>query len=327
MKYRLLKILVIVLIVQSQVFAGVFKKYAGEFAYLGAGSRGTALGRAFTALSDDATSTYWNPAGLMEAKGLQALFMHSKQFISSIQNNYLTLSTPYNENSAIGFSIYYLTITDIPDSRNAYDKVENRVNYSDVTFFNTGDYIFTASYAKKYSDNINWGLNIKLIYRDYEIENAAGLGFDFGIKYIEDNLKLGLIARDVTGTLMTWSTNTTELIAPSLKMGATYTIPVDYLNLVINPALDINILDENREYASQLSLGSLSSDLLAGLEITYDNIISLRVGMDDIQRFTTGVGISIPRVNIDYSFTAYESELGNIHRISLHTFFGDIFNE
>ena len=62
--------------------ASSFKKYAGEFMYLGAGSRGTALGGAFTALVNDASAIYWNPAGLMEAKGLQIQFMHKlREFI------------------------------------------------------------------------------------------------------------------------------------------------------------------------------------------------------------------------------------------------------
>lgn len=323
---RKLFVSIVILVFTQSLLASSFKKYAGEFAYLGAGPRGTAMGGAFTALSNDVTSTYWNPAGLIEADGVQALFMHSKQFISSIQNNYLTFSAPYDNNSAIGFSIYYLTVINIPDSRNAFNEIEGTVNYSDVTFFNTGDYIFTASYARQYSDNINWGLNIKLIYRDYDIESATGLGFDLGLKYIDKNLKVGAVLRDVTGTLMAWSTNTTELITPSLRLGAAYTIPIPSLNLDLKPALDVNILNENRQYAAQVNLGSLSADLLAGIEVTYDNIISLRAGMDDIRRFTTGVGVSIPRVNIDYSFTAYESELGNIHRISLHTFFGTLFD-
>lgn len=323
---RITILLVLGILSQNILIAGSFKKYAGEFAYLGAGPRGTAMGGAFTALSNDVTSTYWNPAGLMEAKGLQALFMHSKQFISSIQNNYLAVSSPYDENSAIGFSVYYLTVIDIPNSINAKDgELENKVNYSKVNFFNTGDYIFTASYSRIFNEQLNWGINVKLIYRDYELESATGLGFDLGIKYKLDNLKLGAVVRDVTGTLMTWSTNTTEFITPSLRLGAAYTYLLTDFNLEIIPALDINILNENRDYSAQYNISSLSSDILTGLEITYDNIISLRAGMDDLQRFTTGIGFSLPRVNIDYSFTAYENELGDIHRISLHTFFGDVF--
>ena len=38
--------------------------YAGEFLAVGAGARGLALGGAYVALTNDATSGYWNPAAL-----------------------------------------------------------------------------------------------------------------------------------------------------------------------------------------------------------------------------------------------------------------------
>src|SRR5260221_2833946 len=39
---------------------------AGEFLLLGAGARGAALGGAFSALTQDVTSLYYNPAGLAQ---------------------------------------------------------------------------------------------------------------------------------------------------------------------------------------------------------------------------------------------------------------------
>ena len=184
----LIKILFIVILLMLQtLFASSFKKYTGEFLYVSGGARGTAMGSAFTALANDVSAVYWNPAGLLEAKGLQVQFMHSRLFINSIENNSITASTPFTENSSIGFSLSYLTVNDIKDSRNAYDFLEGRVVPSRVKLFNTGDYVFTASYAQEYDEHINWGINIKLIYRDFEIENATGLGFDERIHIIRNS--------------------------------------------------------------------------------------------------------------------------------------------
>ena len=97
-------------------------------------------------------------------------------------------------------------------------------------------------------------------------------------------------------------------------------------NLEIIPAVDVNILAENRDYAAQLNLGPISADFLSGLEVNYDNTLALRAGLDDLQRFNAGIGLTLPKVTFDYAFTSYTSELGNIHRISFHLNLGKVFN-
>ena len=105
------------LLVQYSLTEAVsFKKYAGEYMHIGIGGRSLAMGGAAVATVNDVTSAYWNPAGLTQAKGFQIEFMHTKQFISSIQQNYLGLSNEYDENSTIAFSLIYLTVKDIQDS-------------------------------------------------------------------------------------------------------------------------------------------------------------------------------------------------------------------
>jgi hypothetical protein len=308
----------------QNLHAGEFKKYAGEFMYLGADGRGAAMGSAFTAIANDVTSIYWNPAGLIEAKGLQAQFMHSKRFISDINQSYLSISSPISETSTIGASFYYITINDHRDTRNAYNLIENKVDYDRAKLFNTGDYIFTLAYAQQYNTNIDWGVNVKFIYSDLEIETATGIGFDAGLKYKMDNLKLGLVLRDFTSTLLAWSNGTKEFVTPSARLGAAYSIKLPSMKLNVTPAVDLSILAENRDYSAQFSVGPFSADILAGMEIDYDNLLALRFGMDDLERLNAGMGISLPKITVDYAFTSFDSDLGNIHRISFHLLLGDI---
>jgi len=306
--------------------AGGFKKYAGEFLYLGAGSRAQGLAGAYTAVANDVTAGYWNPAGLTEADGFQLQFMHSKQFISSIQYNYLGVSQPLQNNSAFGVSLLYLTINDIKDSRYAYDEVLQRIDPSKLKYFNTGDYVLLVSYARELSDKLSWGVNIKTIYRDYEVESGLGFGFDAGMRYhFLENMHLGLMAHDITSTMLSWSTGENEFITPSLRAGVAYDWKIESFDLYIMPTMDLNILLEDREYASQTNLGPISFDTLWGIEMSYARLISLRFGMDDLSRFSTGVGIQIPKISFDYAFTGYESELGNIHRISFHLQISELF--
>ncbi len=321
------RIIVLISLMVSVLSAGSFKKYAGEFLYLGVGGRAMGMGGAATGVADDVTAGYWNPAGLVDADGLQFQFMHSKQFISSIQYNYLAVSRLLPDKSALALSVTYLTVNDIKDSRDAYDFIENRVDPSRVKLFNTGDYSVLLSYARPFRSGLSYGGNVKFIYRDYEVESALGIGFDAGLKYhFNEQLTLGMMLRDITTTMMSWSTGEREFITPSARMGVSYTFNISSIDLRLQPAADFNILFENREYASQFNLGAASLDSFWGMDVTYKNTLSVRLGIDELERLNAGVGLKIPKITFDYSFTGYENELGNVHRISFHLQFLEIFN-
>ena len=304
--------------------AASFKKYAGEFLSLGAGSRSLAMGGAYTAAANDVTAGYWNPSGLVDSRGLQIEFMYSNQFISSINYNYLGASLNMNDGSAFGISLIYFNISGIKDSRYAYDIVNQKVDPTLVKTFNTGDYAALFSYARRYNERFSYGVNLKVIYRDYYTETAFGLGFDAGAKYkLAENLMLGAMLRDISTTMIAWSTSEKEFISPSARLGVSYVYHINNLNLAVQPSADFNILFENRSYASQMHLGPMSIDTFWGLEVAYHNLLALRIGYDDLNRLNTGIGFTVPYMSFNYSFTAYESELGNVHRISVQLSFAD----
>ncbi|APF19533.1 hypothetical protein Calab_0013 [Caldithrix abyssi DSM 13497] len=325
-KNKLFLALILALLTVQTSFAGGFKKYAGEFLAIGAGSRISAMGGAGVAMVNDVAASYWNPAGLINAAGFQMQFTHGKQFISSIQHDYIGLSHPLDENTTLGLSLVYFTVNGIKDSRQAFNEADNKVDYSKIKTFNTGDYSLFLSLARKRSERLAIGLNAKMIYRDFNIENALGLGFDLGLQYaLTNRLTIGAILRDATTTMIAWSTNEKEFIAPSLRLGLSYLLDWQSLGLILQPAADFQLLLENRDYAAQFNVGPLSVDSFWGLEVNYKKLISMRLGLDDLQRFNTGVGLNIPKISFDYAFTNYASELGNVHRISVHLFLDRLF--
>ncbi len=315
-----------VLLMLQSTMAGGFKKYAGEFLAIGAGSRLSAMGGAGLSMVNDVTAGYWNPAGLIKASGFQIQFTHGKQFISSIQHDFIGLSHPLNDNTTMGLSLIYFTVNGIKDSRQAFNEAENKIDYSKIKTFNTGDYNVFVSLAQRHGKRLNLGVSVKMIYRDFHVENAFGLGFDFGLQYqLLRNLNIGAVLRDLTSTMIVWTNGTKEFIPPSLRLGASYLLAWQSLGLELLPAVDFQVLMENRRFASQFNLGPISVDSFWGMEIKYHHLISLRVGLDDLQRFNTGIGLVIPKISFDYAFTNYASELGNVHRISVHLFLDRLF--
>jgi len=107
------------------------------------------------------------------------------------------------------------------------------------------------------------------------------------------------------------------LISPTLKLGAAYQFNI--LKGILTPVVDADIRFENRRFASMLNMGPVSFDFHTGLEYTYDNLISVRFGYNDVKQLTFGAGLVLPKLNIDYSFVKFDrqGELGNTHRISL----------
>ena len=158
-----------------------FKKYAGEFLSAGVGSRALGMGGAFVAVASDVTAGYWNPAGLVDAPGLQFEFMHAKQFMSSIQYDYIGASKLMKDNTGLGLTLLRWSVNDIKGTRFALagSDISEGLDYSKITSFNVADYVFYVSYARRYSDNLSLGANIKIIYRDYALESAMGIGILF----------------------------------------------------------------------------------------------------------------------------------------------------
>jgi hypothetical protein len=87
------------------------------------------------------------------------------------------------------------------------------------------------------------------------------------------------------------------------------------------PALDFDVRFENRQFASNFNIGPVSFDMHAGLEYTYQNLIYVSGGYNDVKQFTVGAGVKLPKLNIDYSFARFgESEIERLpdtHRISI----------
>ncbi len=316
-----------IVIVSSGFSQGVsVGKYSGEFLAIGVGGRALGMGSAFVAIANDVSAGYWNPAGLTRLNYPQAMLMHDERFAGLVNYNYGAVAIPYKSDMTFALSVIRLGVDGIPDTRNALidlngnlklDDNEN-LDYSKITEFNYADWAFMFSFAKKYSDKMSYGANLKVIKRDIAEFGAWGIGFDVGAIYSPmDNLFLGANLQDVTTTIVAWDNGTTQLISPTLKLGAAYQFNI--LKGILTPVVDADIRFENRRFASMLNMGPVSFDFHTGLEYTYDNLISVRFGYNDVKQLTLGAGIVLPKLNIDYSFVKFDrqGELGNTHRISL----------
>ncbi len=329
------------LTISSNALAGglTTAKYAGEFLSLGAGGQSLGMGGAFVAVARDVTAGYWNPAGLAFINYPEIMLMHSRQFSDVINYNYGSVALPVGRHSSLGFSVVRLGVDDIKkvgltnpevglgefyEDENG-QLVQNRSIILDT--FGNADYAFFLTYAKRVTEQFSYGGNVKFINRILGDNSAWGVGFDIGFMFNPvSNLIVGVNLQDVTSTLLAWDTGRRELITPSLKAGVTYPLSVSMMGGRLQPALDFLIRFENRQQNALANLGRASVDVNMGWEYVYHNVVALRVGFSDVGqndvqmdfgRFTAGVGLHLPKLNIDYAFLGHE-ELGSTHRISAH---------
>ena len=325
---------IVLLLLSSFTVSGqvVLSKYAGEFLAIGVGGRASAMGGAQSAAVRDVTAGYWNPAGLAFVDYPQISLMHEEHFGNLVNYNYASVAIPYGKDMSFGASLIRLGVDGIPDTREALiDGVTKEVIYditnprarldpSRITEFNNTDYALFLTFAKRHSDNFYFGANAKLIRRDIAEFGATGIGFDVGAVYMPyDDLYLGANIQDVTTTLIAWDTGRQELISPTMKIGAAYAL--DILGGLLTPAVDFDLRFEGREFASNFNIGPVSFDHHFGLEYNFQDIIAIRGGYNDVNQFTMGAGVKLPKLNIDYSFMRMNSgeleRLPDSHRISL----------
>jgi len=325
---RSVYILFALLFSYSILAQGSGNKYAGEFLAIGVGGRPLGMGGAFVSVVNDVSAGYWNPGALSRLNYPQFALMHDERFGNLVNYDYGAVAIPWGTNVSLGLSVIRLGVDDVPNTNNALIDLNNngfldngeRLDYSKITFFNAADWAFIATYSKKQSEKLSYGVNLKVISRSLDEGSAWGIGFDVGAVYnVTPTFRVGANFMDVTTTLLAWSpTGRKELITPTAKVGGSYDITFLKTGR-ITPAVDFDVRFENRKFASLAHMGPVSFDMHAGLEYGFKDLFAIRFGYNDVKQLTLGAGVKLPKLNIDYSFAKFDGndQLGNTHRVSV----------
>ncbi len=309
-------------------------KYSNEFLSIGVGARGLAMSNSLTAISDDVTSGYWNPAGLLEIKNdYEFGLMHAEYFAGIAKYDYLGFATPIDSMSALGVSIIRFGVDDIPDTRFLYD-ASGAINYDRIRFFSAADYAFLLSYARKvnFLDGLKMGANFKVIHRVAgNFATAWGFGLDLGAQLDIKKWKIGLMVRDITGTFNAWAHNTelildiytqtgneipensVEITVPKAMLGVGRYFHINSFGVLASADL-IFSFDGKRNTLAQSDFASFDAAL--GVEVNYKKLVFLRGGVGKVQEVKDfdestymtfqpnfGIGFNIKGAVIDYALT------------------------
>ena len=303
-------------VVQAGVF--VIGRYSSEFLSLGAGARALSMGGASVASPSPAASSYYNPSALAGFRRNEVEFMHSSHFENLFTYDYLALAKALPNGLTGGLTILYTRVGDIPETRlmdpNAPLSDANRVIVSRHSSDN--ELALIASVGKPLLSGWRVGGNAKLLYKSLVGESAYGIGFDVGAgRSLGKSFNVGAVVRDLTSSVLAWSTGRTEAILPSVVVGGSWSTSVPALNADILVAADLDGHFESRGEAELVSAGPLSVEPRVGAEYIIANTVALRGGMNG-DDWTAGAGIRLAMLNVNAAFQNHP-ELGWTNRVSV----------
>ncbi len=269
---------------------------AGEFLTFGVGARASGMGEAFTAVADDSTAVYWNPAGLACQSRESVTLMHNNLFPNLYNDIYydgLAYASPVGPKTTLGMGITYLhsgshDIIGINPATQQRDVVGR---------FQTSDLSLTGCYAKEFDHGLSAGINLKYISSKTHYVHAKSYAADFGILYQTPvkgvkgvkGIRLGAVLKDWGKKVKNIDHYQSDELPTTFKAGASWQINEDVLitGEIINPLYD------------KFIGGAI------GVEAVLTNRLVGRVGYfskeKDLNGLTYGGGMKINRWQLDVS--------------------------
>ena len=298
---------ILLLVAPAGAFAKDINANAGTSAFpflkINVGARAVAMGGAFTGLADDASSLYYNPAGIAVARDRAILGYHN--YFVDMQSGFGGYLTHWGRNRTIGIYASYLNYGKILET----DRVGTVLND-----FSGGDLLLGVSVGMTKGYNWSFGGTAKLIYESVHDYSATGAAIDLGVRYAADRERysFGLAIQNLGFQFSGLGTEKDKL--PLTVRGGGAVHPRG-LPLVISG--DVIVPIDNDPYVA------------IGGEYLKLKPLYLRLGWngfgsnyrvdgseDNWAGFSFGAGFDYKKMQISYAFTP-AADLGESHRITL----------
>lgn len=237
-----------------------------NLSYFGIGARAIGLNNAYTAISNDYTAPFWNPAAMDFFSTVKIGGMRTNMSLNRGMSCF-SFIFPTHKFGAFALSWAGLGVKDIEARTSNTEQPDRYFNYNENTFL--------VSYAYRLFSYFSVGGNFKLFdYRTLNTE-AKGFGVDLAFLFIPSNrFRLGFMAQDVDSRLR-WSSATTEKFLETYRLGLSF-----------DPFSNISISCDYHQTRDKKAHFSLATEVLTL------NLLKLRCGIAQ-QRFAFGVGFTV----------------------------------
>jgi len=181
----------------ADISVGRAADFAAAFLENGVGGRGVGMGSAFAAAVDDASATYWNPAGLVRTRGkkllaaLQPLSLDRRQSSASFTLN-------ARGEMAFGFTWMHASVGDV-QGRTGSGVPTGRLEDAENAFL--------VSVGRALGERLALGFTVKILSQRIDVPGwqkaeGSGHGVDLGLQFrLGEKTTLAAVMRNLGGSL------------------------------------------------------------------------------------------------------------------------------
>jgi hypothetical protein len=308
--------------------------YAADFLHVGIGARPMAMGGAYVAIANDASATYWNPAGWSGNTRFSVQLEHVPMFSGLAQYNSMSAHLAFDGATSISLNWIRLGIDEIPRYGelvgNRYDRLtlgQNRSTGEPLGYFADQEDAIMLSFRRSVildlvmgggfsgmlvPTEFSIGITGKYLYQKLDHYAGSGQGIDAGflIRFMPNWndepepltwLSFGAVVRDLARTQLSWNTDSRhkDEIERGLQAGVAASKLFSDWRTRLTMSYDYSLWTSSGHYA--------------GAELEFLRTVCLRSGYYR-DHFTAGAGLRFRGFSVDYAFIS--GELDNTHRVS-----------
>lgn len=292
---------------------------SASFLKFTAGPRGSAMGEAYTSVTEDSYSSYWNPAGLANMETAEISAAQTDSF-EGVTHQYLSAAYPLAYGSCLSLNITRLSV----DPFQGYDAEGTKMGEVEASDLAAG-----LAYGKAvFKDEIerpvfNIGANLKMIRENLGRASADTFALDLGSVYYLRPANYWL--KEIPGQEWRFAFALKNL-GPGLSfdrgtspLPLSYTLGISWLShprgrsrLILS--LDQTFSNDEKYYAA------------VGAEYDAFQLLAFRLGyrsgQDSGSGVRAGVGFRLSFVNVDYSLSPF-GDLGTMNKFGISMRFGE----
>ncbi|MCC6477412.1 PorV/PorQ family protein [bacterium] len=190
--------LVCVLVLSSQSLAvSKVGTTAAPFLNIAVGARALGMGGAFTAMADDASALYWNPAGIAGIERFSTNLVHT-DWLTDLRFDVVGVVLPLAHDDALGAQVTLLTMPD-QEVTTTQQSEQDGTGYQ----FSAGSMAIATTYGKQFTDRFKLGITGKYIHEWIWHESASTVAVDLGSMYRTDlrGMRIGLAITNFGGKM------------------------------------------------------------------------------------------------------------------------------